>query len=425
MTFPLQAYDASFYNIDTETTHQAIGACCIFETPPKEEVFRSLVLEVMKLYPRMRMRVRRIAGKLCWEDEENFALENHLRFIADPNLNSTEDLISAVARDYSAGVPLDKPLWRFSLFSNTGFNKSENITNPISGMLFVVHHSFSDGLGGLEILNSLSRISASGTLVPEEELILAPSKNASSLRKGLKIFGGLLKILAEGATTRGMSPLNGANSSTRELQVLSVPLGSIREKRKQLGGSINDLLLTLVSGAVRNYHLNKKLPLRPLRALMPVSTRRISARHELGNHLTAVGVTLPLEPEAAQVRHGLIRNYVQSIKDNGSVLAYALFGEISSRLPAGMQRQLVEKLVKRANFICTNMPYSAKTQKIAGVPITKIYGMAALVREHGCAISFITYGDSICASIVSDPAIVKDASFLRDCFQREAEELLK
>lgn len=392
MSVPIAAIDASFFAVESETTRQTIAAYCPLEAAPDLERVRETAKRLSTLLPRLRQRLS-VDGEL-WEDDPSFDPRNHIEAIFDESLRSREDLDRCASKIFSAGLDLRQPLWRLVFVSS----------ESVHGLLYMIHHGFVDGMGALNLLHAFC--SDSATALPNDP---RPAKEVvESDGIGFKKWRSLFRLLQESITPVTPSAVNGRNSGVRQISTLELPLSELRHLKTTLGGSLNDLLLTLVSSALRATHLREHKPLLDLRVIMPVSLRRPAALFALGNHLTGVGIRLPLGIASPTGRLRAVKEYVDRIKRDGSFGAYALLGRLQSRLPAWLQARLCNAAARRNHFICTNMSGPRKEQFIGGARILGEYGAPALLRDQGIAFSFISYADKLCLSIVSDPQVVRD-----------------
>ena len=392
MSAQIAAIDASFFAVESETTRQTIAAYCPLEAAPNLESVRETAKRLSALLPRLRQR-RSDDGK-HWEEDPCFDPRNHIDAVFDETLRSRDDLDRCASRIFSQGLDLERPLWRLVFLSG----------ESVHGLLYMIHHGFVDGMGALNLLHAFS--SDSATALPSDP---RPAKEVSESEGiGFKKWRSLLRLLRESVSPVTPSAVNGSNSSLRQISTLELPLNELRRLKGVLGGSLNDLLLTLVSSALRAAHLRERRPLIDLRVIMPVSLRRPAALFALGNHLTGVGIRLPLAIASPTGRLTAVKSYVDRIKRDGSFGAYALLGRLQSRLPVWLQARLCNAAARRNHFICTNMSGPRKEQFIGGAKILGEYGVPALLRDQGVAFSFISYADKLCLSIVSDPQVVRD-----------------
>ncbi len=410
MGVPVAAIDASFFAVESETTRQTIAAYCPLESAPNLESVRETAVRLSALLPRLRQRLSADGG--YWEDDPGFDPRDHIEQVITPPILSREELDAEASRLFSRGLDLRRPLWKLV------FLQGPNERSP-HGLLYMIHHGFVDGMGALNLLHAFC--SDSATALPADP---RPSKEVNeSEGASFKKWKSLMRLLRESISPVTPSAVNGKNSAVRLISTLELPLDELKQLKSKLGGSLNDLLLTLVSSALRAVHLRDRRPLADLTVIMPVSLRRPAALFAMGNHLTGVGIRLPLSSANPVARLAAVKSYVDRIKRDGSFGAYALLGRLQSRLPAWLQARLCNAAARRNHFICTNMSGPRREQFIGGARILGEYGAPALLRDQGIAFSFISYADKLCLSIVSDPRVVPNPQQLIDFTREGFEEL--
>lgn len=416
--------DAVFLSCDTDTTHQAIASLCLLDGIPDYDRFRLRVARLLERFPRLRMKLER--GKfLRWVEDPAFRLEEHVGFEYCPQVASPRELLRVVEAWFSKRLDLERPLWRFTVFSNAlpGEQKEGGVH---AGILFAIHHCLADGLGGLELVEALTGRTAEESLEGE---LASRRERANGVGSGRATFAtrhsaSFRQWLSEWRAPKVNGPLNGPNSSSRVLATLDLPLQPLRAAKSRAGVSFNDVMLAVVTGAVQRYHEHAGRSSTDLRALIPVSLRRLSERSSLGNRLTGVGVSLPVRLPSPMAQLEAVNRHFNQLKASGALGAYSLLASVIARLPRSLQRAACEAQARRTSFICTNMPGWSDERYLAGARVAANYGLAALMRGHGVAFGFITYAGNVCISVVGDGAIVEDPWLMVDFLDDSAKNLI-
>jgi WS/DGAT/MGAT family acyltransferase len=407
---PFAALDLNFWKLDSTNTHQAIASVCVLGQKPDFEQAKKRWQDILTVFPRLKCKVQN-DGRPAWHLDPEFDLDNHVYWLHLPEAKTTQDLLDAAGEQFSSRLDLSRPPWRFILLSSS---KPEDSPTDEGAHAFMIstHHALADGLGLYEVLQS---ICDSSREAPKLSLAKHLDTQARQLRYSpmppmtfSQKVKSLWKVIRESATSRGLSPLNGTNSSERRVCYTDIELDRLKAIKKTYNVAVNDILLSLVAGAARRYSLEKGLPFEDLRIIMPVNMRLADQRRNLGNHLTGVGIRLPLALSDPGERLKAVAKEVVDTRNSGVYGAYAVLGKINSCLPIFFHRRICELQAKKTNFICTNVPGPMQAQYFAGAEITGHYGCAALMREHGIAFAFISYAQNIHIALVSDPAIVED-----------------
>jgi WS/DGAT/MGAT family acyltransferase len=322
----LSALDAAFLEIETENAPMHVGAVAIFAAGPLArpdggidvEAIRALVEPL--LVPRYRQRIARhpLTGHPSWVDDPRFNLHYHLRHVALP-APGDERLLKRLA-GHVLSLPLDrsKPLWELWVVEGLADGRFAIITKT--------HHCMLDGVGAAELMTA--SMSASPDVAPRKprrwRARPAPSALqfvAGDLRRGLAgALGGVaavpravvrpretLRSLRDGvaALTDALgaaldpaspTPLNVEIGPHRRFDWLRFDLADVKEVKNRLGGTVNDVVLACVSGALRRYLRAHGQDVRHIdfRAMIPVNLRTRDEAGAFGNRVATVAARLPL-----------------------------------------------------------------------------------------------------------------------------------
>ena len=416
MSRPLSPLDSSFWFIDTETTHQCISSCCVIDAVPELSEVRARAEEMLTDFPRMAEKVT--GGRNPrWERDQDFDLDNHIGATYLPEIDSTQSLFDGIAETFSDGLDLNRPLWRVWLVSNRKPNEKSD--RPVFAALnFFIHHAFADGLGGLRWVECFCASSRPRGSSPTTEI---SSDRGAPLHRAASI----LRLMWENCIPRPRSIVNGTtNTSTRRIAVTAFRINELREVKRATGATVNDVVLAIVAGAMRRFHLERGQRVGNLKAIVPVNRRRLAQMYTLGNELTGVGVSLPSGLSSPLARLERIHVSLRRLKRTGAVEAYSLLARFAALLPRFLQIRFLEIPGRRANFICTNVPFFPVAKTLFGANVTASYGVAALMRDQGIAFCFVSYAGRLHVSVASDPAIVPDPGAIVKYLEEEAVILL-
>lgn len=426
----LNDIDANFILLESRTTHQAIAAYCPCDrTPIFAEVLQRFREVVLPQFPRLQQRLQNAtadepppAGStLEWEDDPEFSLERHVQFRVDPRIGSARELSDEAAAVFGEHLPLNRPLWRFVVFTNRAANIiPENVTEAeapeFAAVLLMVHHAMADGLGGMEILHHLC-----GGMGPAAApaTTSAPLPQPGRARRRASLTQALLQALRPAAR----SAVTGTNSAERSFAQVELPLAELKRIRSGADVSLNAALLTLIGDGIRRFHLHRNRAPVDLCVIVPFNLRAAIDRYALGNQITGIGLRLPtrLADPMEQLRRAGAR--IEAIRAQGAFGAVHLIARLNAWLPVPCRRLLNRFMAARTHCICTNMPGPRRPLKLGGATLLGEYGCAALLRGHGLGFAFVTYGRSVCISIVSDRRIVPDPWEIARCISESYEAL--
>src|SRR5579862_2381489 len=311
--------DASFLHIEGSNTPMHIGGVSIFEGPaPPLQRLEEMVAGKLDAVPRYRQKVRFVPlglGRPVWVEDPYFNLGYHLRHSALPAPGTEEILHRTAARIFAQHLDRGKPLWEIWMI--------EGLSESRWALLSKVHHCMVDGVSATDLMTVMFDERPSPTPqhpwvpAPEPssaELVLRslarPAVNASEAMRAIRAgarrpratAGEVLGVIRSMASAAGLlrplgrSSLTGPIGPHRTWTTAQVRLSDVKLVRAALGGTVNDVVLTLVSGGLRELlgSRGEAVDGRAVRALVPVSVRRPGERGVYNNRVSAMFAELPV-----------------------------------------------------------------------------------------------------------------------------------
>ena len=352
-----------------------------------------------------------------WVEDQHFDLDYHVRHSALPKPGAMEDLLNLVSRLHSRVMDRERPLWEFHLI--------EGLSGRKFALYMKFHHAAIDGVGGIQILESCfkedpkapvtapwcgienkvrSSTAASGLL----ELL---SSTAGSLIENVKLSADIGRLLiGHGMKTIGLKPddspvpftaprsiFNVPISGARRFATASLSLSEFKQLGKRAGATVNDMLLAVCAGALRNYLQEKQaLPDQTLLANVPMSIRQIN---RTGNQITYVGARLCTDQsDPLQRLKGIGRSTAHAKREmlEVSPAAAISFAVMAQGLVAVLNRfHLTDLLPPPANVTISNVPGPRKPLYFGGARMLVNYPLSVLVDGQALNITVISYCDSI------------------------------
>ena len=406
----VSAADICFWGLDSPHSHQAIALYNVLDSRPDAEQLRDRLLQTIEVFPKLKKR-RCPKPSSAWEPASDIDLNYHLQFKTLDNayLENIDTAFQKQAeQEFSTPLDLDRPLWRIIVISHPSLSHA--------ALLYSIHHSLADGLSGMALFYTLCDNS------PET----AAGANLSALRSFKRTrawehssyLASYRRLIGDALKRVHTHSLKGNNSTQRRFMLKPIPLCEIKKFRSDSNPangttlSVNEFFLQVVTNGLRNYFESRKETPTPCAALIPVNLRNKQDITELGNHLTAVRVLLPVNEASASRQSKLITDELQRVQSDGSFDAYAIASGITSLIPSGLRHRLLRYVAKRIDCICTNAPGPKKTRWIAGAKICQTWGIPALMHSQGIGFAAVRYEDTLYISCVSDPGIVKDPDLL-------------
>ncbi|HWC83506.1 MAG TPA: wax ester/triacylglycerol synthase family O-acyltransferase [Pseudonocardiaceae bacterium] len=300
----LTALDASLLYMEDTTTPMHIGGVAVFRRPRSGfdyDKLISLIEQRLPLVPRYRQRVLHVPGHLArpvWADDERFDITHHVRLSALPKPGTQDQLDQLVARLMARPLDHHRPLWELYLVEGLQRNRFALVTKT--------HYAMVDGVGSIEIGQVIMDTTAGRPTADEQvwmpephpgpaklvadavsEMIARPGEVVdnvraaagdvvSTARKVLGTVSGVASVLGAVTRTERSSPLNVRITADRRFAVARTTLDDLKKVRAAHGGTVNDVILTVVSGALRAWLMSRGEPVTShsmVRAMAPLSVR--------------------------------------------------------------------------------------------------------------------------------------------------------
>ena len=453
----LTSIDASFLAQEGRSSHMHIGGVLIFDGPPPAfEDYLDHVRGRLHLVPRYRQKLATPplqTGRPLWVDDPDFNLEYHVRHTALPAPGTEEQLMLLVARLASQRLDRSKPLWEMWLV--------EGLTNERFAVISKTHHALVDGISGVDLATVLFDLSPSGSTVSDEalepwsprpepsgaELVLAgargmvrttvgltartlnaaarPSDSVAALRDAAEGLGELMWAALNPAPE---TPLNVEIGPHRRYAAVRQRLDDYREIKNALGGTVNDVVLTVVSGALADWLHSRGVQTRGLemRALVPVSVRGADARGALGNQLTAMRGPLPVYIDDPVTRLRFVRHAMDGLNESKQAVGAATLTAMNDLAPPTIlaQASRINFSTRLFNLLVTNVPGPQVPLYVLGRELRDLFPVAFLPENHALAVAIMSYNGSLDFGLLADYDALPDIGVIAEGIQRSLAALL-
>jgi WS/DGAT/MGAT family acyltransferase len=224
--------------------------------------------------------------------------------------------------------------------------------------------------------------------------------------------GGLGRELA---VAPARSPLDRQPSLSRRLATFELALADIDAVRRRVHATNNDVLLTVVSGALHRWHTSRGADVKTLRALVPVNVRQ-PTDDVGGNRIALLAIALPVGEPSPRERLRLVQQRMGRVKSDHRAALYPVIAEIVRALPPPIAARIVRQQMHHANVVCTNVPGPSHTCWFAGQAIDAIYAFAPMIGDHPFSIAAYRYRDVVHVGLDVDPVAMPDFPHLKDAF---------
>jgi diacylglycerol O-acyltransferase len=451
----LTSIDASFLTNETSCAHMHVGAILIFEGPPPSyDDFLAHVESRLHLVPRFRQKLAFPpveTGRPFWVDDPSFNLAYHVRHSALPAPGSEEQLRNIAGRLFSQALDRSKPLWELWLVQGLERNRFALVTKT--------HHALVDGVSGVDIATVLFDLKpVPEPIEPDRDWVARPSPSAAELAaRGVIEAGEAPFKLARRAvraashprqTTRKVAdagealaevawnlsnpapdvPLNVEIGSHRRFAWARAELADFKRIKNALGGTVNDVVLTVVSGALRGWLRSRgvKLAGLDLRALVPVSIRTEDDHGDLGNRIAAMRGPLPVYIGDPVKRLEVVRRAMDGLKESKQALGAEVISRFNDFAPPTLlaQASRLNFSTRLFNLIVTNVPGPQIPLYVLGRELQDVFPVAFLPENHALAIAIISYNGSMDFGLLGDYDAMDDIDTIATGLSESLAELL-
>ncbi|HET9599854.1 MAG TPA: wax ester/triacylglycerol synthase family O-acyltransferase [Anaeromyxobacteraceae bacterium] len=431
----LSGLDATFLYIEDRAAHMHVGAAAVFEgrAPPYADLV-ALVRAKLDRVPRYRQRLAFVpldAGRPVWVDEAHLDLEYHVRHTALPPPGGEEQLKRLAARVFASPLDRGRPLWEMWLV--------EGLAGDRFALLCKTHHCMIDGVSGADLAATL--LDADPAAAPPTPAPFSPRPApgraalvAASLVDGVthplalargaldaagpplqrlrQVAAGLVPLAALSRLGRApASSLNAPIGPHRRFEMVSLDLAAVKAVRAALGGTVNDVLLAVVAGALRALLLARgEAPRGDLRAMVPVSVRGADGRGALGNQVSALFCPLPVGEPDSLSRLLRVARETRRLKESGQAAGTLAWTRLGDLAPAAVLAQVArfQSMHRYMNLVVTNIPGPREPLHLLGRRLAGWFPLVPLAQGQTIGIAIQSYAGRIGIGLVGDADRARD-----------------
>jgi WS/DGAT/MGAT family acyltransferase len=221
------------------------------------------------------------------------------------------------------------------------------------------------------------------------------------------------------------TPINGDNSPHRSFDYLRMPLADVKALRRALGATVNDTVLTIVTGAFRDYLTRRGCDPTQLdfRIQAPVSMRSEEEKGRLGNRISAWTVPLPLDEADPREQLRRIRATTQELKDSRQALAVETMMSVMDAMPTQLLSLASRQAQGTVNSIVTNVPGPQFPLYLLGAELRALYPQVPLMLGVGIGIALISYNGALCWGFNADAVKVPDLAEFVDAIRASTQRV--
>jgi WS/DGAT/MGAT family acyltransferase len=455
----LTGLDASFLHLEDGRSHMHVAAVMTFagEAPSHEELTEAIGSQLHRV-PRYRQKLAFVPfgqGRPRWVDDPHFNIGYHVRLTALPEPGDEDQLRRLAGRVFSQPLDRDKPLWEMWVVE--GLDGGERFA-----ILSKTHHALVDGISGVDLISVLfdtkpapapagppegkrwlpQPMPSSAQLLGQAlvERATVPAEIARGVRAvfraprriaraGLNSLVGLGALARAGLSPPPATPYNTPIGPHRRFTWVRAELADVKRIKDELGGTVNDVMLAIVAGALRR-HLRRRavdVDCMELRAMVPVSVRSEEARGALGNQVAAVMAPLPVGVDDPLARYRRIRGAMDAVKSSGQAVGAQVLTDLAGFAPPNIMSQASRTVVGQRwfNLVVTNVPGPQFPLYLMGAEMEDVMPMVPLAPNQAVGVAIMSYNGRINFGLVGDYDAMYDLDDLCEDFEASLGELAK
>jgi diacylglycerol O-acyltransferase / wax synthase len=437
----LAGEDLTFWWADSPMQPTTMAMLMLLDRPPGEARLRRAFDRAVAAVPRLAERVVDAPLDLTlphWQRDATFDLSYHVRLHGLGRPADLDELFRELAPAYETPFDRSRPLWEARVYDHVG-------PQGEAALFFKLHHAVADGVGANAIFGAMTdgerdpaaaneavphvakgpwpELPSFGTQVIEalrdrmelgiQRASTVASTVVDSLQHPEKLQRALqaLRSIIETVQFDSHTPLKHFGRA-RRLSGLDLPFGDVRRLKKALGGSMIDVILTIMARAIGEWHAEHRLDgVKELMTLVPVNLRKPeewSEKAHVGNVATGILVPLPIRIADPLKSYREIHKRMEAKKADPASAASPMLAAVLSVLPRQFVTWMSESTFGNVDFIVTNVPGILATRYLAGAEIIAAYPFAPVAKRSPVSVALYGYRDRLFIGLNSDETSMPD-----------------
>jgi WS/DGAT/MGAT family acyltransferase len=404
------------------------------------EAIKHLTESILHRIPRYRQKLAWIPGEnhAVWVDDPHFNIDYHVRHTSLPRPGTDAQLKRLMSRIMEQPLDRARPLWETWVVEGLEGDRFATISK--------IHHCMIDGASGVQLTELLfsrkpeRKIRKAPRFIPRPRPSDAELRSAERLRRLSAPLSAARKLvdfardsedpageilrrarsigrLATWKTNpASATPINGEVGLHRSVEWAAMSLADIKAVRRALSCSVNDIVLTIVTGAIRKLMQRRQVDPASLdfRVSAPVNVRRELRTGEMGNNVSSWVVRLPIDEEEPLAQLEELHRTTQALKESDDAAAVKAITEVLDWLPLDTQSLSVGTM----NTIVTNVPGPPYPLYMLGAEVLQLIPFAPLLQNLGLTIGVISYNGQVLWGLNADMDLLPDLDDFRVAIQK-------
>ena len=456
MTDRLTGLDASFLHLEKDGAHMHVASTTLFEGPaPEYTEFRDHIASRLHLVPRFRQKLRFVPfgqGRPIWVDDPRLNLGYHVRHTSLPAPGSEDQLRKLASRIFAQQLDRSKPLWELWLV--------EGVEGGRFAIVGKTHHAMVDGVSGVDITTVLFDVEKEpvNPIGPDEEWVPQPEPSTAQVlgeslveraispreivRTARRVARGPRRALRSATDMLAAAgsfawagihapdtPFNAEIGPHRRFAWVHAPLSHFKQVKDELGGTVNDVILAAVTGALRRYMRARGQSTDGLeiKAMVPVSIRTAEQKGALGNQVSAMMAPLPVWCDDPVRRLRLITQAMGDLKSSKQAMGASLMTRMADFAPTTITGQAARLQSRQRffNLVVTNVPGPQFPLYLLGRRMERVFPMVPLAKNQAVCVGIMSYDGQVNFGLIGDYDSMSELDDLAEDLQASVAELLE
>ena len=442
----LNNIDTAWWRMEDPTNLMMVTGIMAFAKPITHENLKSLLEKRLLLFDRFKQVVKDPSPTVkapFWKDTE-VDMDYHLIQESLAGEGGTDGLRQRTSELMSQPLDYSRPLWQIHLVDNVGIEGN--------AVIIRTHHCIADGMALVAVMLNLTASSAEESLKFEPEEA-KEHRRLSSAGNIFRVAGKAAATLINTVTDRekiiDLARLGGSSALTTirllmkradppsrfrgalgvpKLPVWSrpIPLEDVKTIKNALQGTINDVLLSAMTGGLRRYLVSKGDDVEGLRfrAAVPVNLRPPGRVHELGNHFGLVFLTLPVGIENPLERTMVLKRRMNRLKKSPEAIVAMGILKAIGMTPIEIQRIMVNVFGVKTTAVITNVAGPPEPLYLAGEMVDTFMFWVPQSGRVGLGISILSYAGKVRLGVVTDGGLIPDPELIIEGFYQELDDMM-
>jgi diacylglycerol O-acyltransferase / wax synthase len=454
MSTRFSSADAAWLHMDRPSNLMVINSVLLFDEPVDWDRVREIVQRrLVDVYPRFRQRA--VESRLPlrapkWENDPDFCIEHHLHHLALPAPGDDAALQEFVGDLMTMPLDRSRPLWHTYMIDGYGDG---------AAMICRMHHCIADGIALARVMLSLTDAAPDGGIAPPDHRDGRTGGGASVTDSVREAVGDLARfgvsaaqqgtrvatspshaarlagaIARDGGTALRLllTPADAATAikgdpgiSRRVAWTEPIPLSAVKRIAHAHHATVNDVLLAVVTGALRHYLQDRGGPVAEIQAMVPFNLRPLDqpVPRKLGNRFGLVFLPLPVGTSGSYRRLVEVHRRMQELKDGrDGAVSYGLLS-LTGLTPEPLERRIIDMFTAKTTAVMTNVPGPTEPVYVAGTRVRTVLFWAPTSGHMGMSVSIFSYRGEVTIGLMVDAALVPDPGRIADRLPDELETL--